>query len=151
MRLLRLLPILPVLILSSCNSPKVIAGTYTSNFAVRGFFMTQIKLHSDSTLEYRYWGDMAFDTATANYRLVKNRLYLKYYPIKVDTSNWTRLRQQGITIMENELNRYGKSAPFQLLVRDNKLFLVDSNGTVIKRKADRKEKRKKYFLIKTST
>lgn len=99
-------------------------------------------------MEYRYWGDLTFDTANANYTLTGNKIFLTYYPIKIDTTDWPELRKHGVTMMEQELNKYGKTAPSGLLIRGDKLFLYDKNGLIVKKKSDSKNKRRKYFLIK---
>ena len=110
--------------------------------------MTQITLKKDSTLEYRRWGDLVFDTATAQYKLTGNKILLTYYPIEVDTTEWMELRKQGITIMENELERNSFSAPKKLLLRKDKLFLFDNEGNFIKRKRNSQNKKQKFYLKK---
>lgn len=138
------------LIIASCSNLKDISGIYISNFAVNGYHVRQIKLNPDSTLEFRYSGHLVYDTATANFTRTGNRLELTYFPIAVDTSKWTELRKQGITLMEQEYNRLGKSAPHGLVKKNNKLFLVSEDGQIIKYKSNYKGKNKKYFLQKVS-
>lgn len=135
--------------LTSCNQPKHIVGPYRSNFAVNGYHSRQVKIKPDSTLEYRYSGHLIFDTAVAHYSLVGKRLTLNYYPITIDTSDWPELRKQGsITIVEILYKEMGKSAPYGLLLQNNKLFLVDKNDNILKKKSNSKGKDKRYFLRK---
>jgi len=110
--------------------------------------MTQITLKKDSTLEYRHWGDLVFDTAIAHYKLAGNKIFLTYYPIEVDTSDWKELRKQGITLMEKELTRNSSSAPKKLLLRKGKLFLFDNEGNLIKRKRNSQNKKQMFYLKK---
>lgn len=137
-----------VLVATSCGSSKPIFGTYQSNFTVNGFHFQQIILKADSTLEYKYWGHMIWDTAVARYNLVGNQLILQYYPVYVDTSGWQRLRKMGVTLMEEEYARMGKSAPAGLILQRDKLVLFDTSLGIIKKKPNRNGRRKKYFLIK---
>lgn len=143
-----LIIIISLFILTSCRGSKDIFGTYISNFAVNGYHIRQIKLKSDSTLEYRYWGHMIFDTATAHFTRNYNTLILNYYPIKVDTSDWPVLHKQGFTLMEQEYARLGKSAPYALIIKNRKLFLIDSDKKIVKSKIDVKGRSKSYFLKK---
>lgn len=134
--------------LLSCRAKRDLFGTYQSNFAVNGYFIQQVKLNPDSTLEFRYWGDLVFDTATAHFRLTGNRLSLIYYPIKIDTSSYSELRKQGITLMDQSQAKLGQAAPFGLQLKNGNLFLTEDNFVVVKRKPNSKGKFKKYFLIR---
>ena len=100
--------------------------------------MTAIKLKPDSIFEYRYWGDMAFDTAIAYFHVADKKIFLTYFPVNVDSP-------QGQWIQRV---KYGESAPSQLIIRNKKLFLVDMNGRKVKSKKDRFNKNRKYYLIK---
>jgi len=137
-----------VLIATSCGTSKNIFGTYQSNFAINGYHFQQITLKSDSTLEYKYWGHMIFDTAVARFNLIDKKLILQYYPLQVDTSDWLQLRKLGVTLMEQEYARLGKSAPLRLTLGSNKLFLIETSSGIVRTKSNKNGKQKKYFLKK---
>jgi hypothetical protein len=136
------------LITTSCGVSKEIFGTYSSNFAVNGYHFQQIKLKSDSTLEFKYWGHMIYDTATARFSVNDKTLHLCYYPVQIDTSSWPELRKQGISLMEQQYAGLGKSAPFGLLIRGKKLFLIGNDLGIVKVRPNYKGREKKYFLKK---
>ena len=91
---------------------------------------------------------MVWDTATAHFSLSDDNLILNYYPTAVDTSLWSELRKQGITLMEHEHSKLGKSAPFGLTLHNRKLFLIEGDGQLVKTKMNSKGKSKRYFLSK---
>ena len=81
--------------LISCSSTKNISGTYRSNFADLGMFITKLTLKSDSSFEYRFRGDLIFDTATGRYNIENRKLILVYDSRPIDTSGLSTIRSMG--------------------------------------------------------
>jgi len=133
--------------LFSCSSTLNIPGTYRSNFADLGFFMTNIKLKSDSSFEYRFSGDMIFDTATGRYHIKHRRLIFTYDPRPIDTSRLANLRRMGFKL-DSTLNHPKSDAglPHIFYIRDSKLFSSIEDGKIVKR-AMTYNKTKKYLFF----
>jgi hypothetical protein len=72
--------------LFSCRSTKNIAGKYATNFASSGFFGTTIILKPDSTLSYKFSGDMIFHLVTGTYRVSYNKIYMLFDKEILDTN-----------------------------------------------------------------
>ena len=133
--------------LTSCSSMKNITGTYRSNFADLGFFVTNIKLKSDSTFEYRFRGDMISDTASGHFKVYRRKLILAYNPTPVDTSGLASLRDMGIKVNVSDL-RSDANRTHVFYIRHHKLYGSYQDGEIVK-KAFGYSKRKKYFLFGT--
>jgi hypothetical protein len=67
-----------IFIVFSCSTKQNIYGTYESNFADLGFFITKIELKKDSTFNYNFAGDLINQSLTGKYYTRKNTLYLEF-------------------------------------------------------------------------
>lgn len=65
-------------VLLSCSSNRKIEGTYKSNFAESGFFMTEIEFKNDSTFIYKFSGDLIHQQLTGNYKIDQQNVYLRF-------------------------------------------------------------------------
>ena len=72
--------------LLSCSSTKKIAGKYATNFASLGFFGTTIILKPDSTLSYKFSGDMIYHLVTGTYKISNNKAYMLFDKEILDTN-----------------------------------------------------------------
>jgi hypothetical protein len=135
--------------LISCSSTKNIAGAYRSNFADLGFFVTRIKLKPDSSFEYRFRGDLMFDTATGKYRLDRRKLILTYDPRPIDTSGLSYMRSIGFKFNEPFNLKSDVGLPHVYYIGHHKLFGSYKDGKIV-RKAEGYSKRKKYLLFGTN-
>ena len=145
MRYLNLTAIYTTLILgfSSCNSTKNISGTYGSNFAIIGFFGTEINLKSDATFSYRMRGDMMGDTANGKYQ-VKDRFLILYYdPPIVDTTLYANYGKEATLISQALTNT--PSRPYKFFIAHDKLFVADTLGNINKLRQGL-SRHKKYLL-----
>lgn len=136
-----------LLALVSCSSTKNISGTYRSNFADLGFFVTTMKLKSDSTFEYRFRGDMIFDIANGQYKVHGRKLILTYNPSPVDTSSLASLRKMSIKLNFSAL-RSDANRTHIFYIRHKKLYSSYQDGKIV-RKAFGYSKRKKYLFFGT--
>ena len=138
--------IVNTIVLVSCISTKNFVGTYRSNFAELGFFITRLKLNSDSTFEYKFRGDMIYDTASGHYRVYHRKLILTYYPRPLDTT--------GLAFMDSVANKIGielsasfdDKRPHIYYLGNKKLFESIKDGIIVK-KAFGYSKTKKYLLF----
>jgi len=72
--------------LFSCSSTKNITGKYATNFASLGFFGTTIILKPDSTLSYKFSGDMISHLVTGTYTVSNNKIYMLFDKEILDTN-----------------------------------------------------------------
>src|ERR1035438_6803906 len=82
----KLLIALFLLGLISCSSPKTLSGYYRSNFAELGFFQTRIRFKTTDSLQYIFSGDMIYDSTVGHYNIFKNKLYITFKKVDIDTS-----------------------------------------------------------------
>ena len=133
-----------------CTSNKEIVGTYHSNFELNSFYKTELKLNSDSTLKYRFSGDVINDIATGKYSLVGNKIYITYDTLKLNPVFDTTLKEFGIkqSPYYDELSKI-KSRPQIFIVKSQKLFFTDSLGGIMKKQrhfSKGKYSLKKFYL-----
>lgn len=148
MKLLNLIIIVASLsVLISCSSTKNIAGTYRSNFADLGFFVTMIKLKKDSTFEYRFRGDLFNDTATGHYEINGHKLLLHYKEVPMDTSGFANMRSIGFKLDSNSLKSV-VPRNYVFYIRRNKIYESYQNEKIVT-KAFGYSKWEKYFLFGT--
>ncbi|MDR7370167.1 hypothetical protein [Flavobacterium aquidurense] len=152
------LPIL-FLLLISCNSRKNLIGTYRSNFAVHGFFVTQIKFNPDSTTEYRMAGDLMNENLTGRFKVSNNIAYIKFDKLKYDQSK-DNLSFSEILTKEVDTNeyrnmhsydlKYENSIPYHLKykIKQNKLIVYNIVTGKIVRKIQGSMNKRKYYLKK---
>jgi len=131
---------------TSCTTTKNLEGSYRSNFADLGFFVTRIKLKSDSTFEYRFRGDLISDTATGKYNIEGRKLILTYDPRPIDTSGLAYMRSIGFKLDEPLNLKSDAALPHVFYLRGNKLFHSLQDGKIVRR-ATKFNKRKKYLFF----
>ncbi len=130
-------------IVNSCSVNKYISGSYRSNFADLGFFVTFLKLNQDSTVGYRHSGDLIFDTAVGVYHVVDKKVFVKFQKIKTDDFG-----PGNIPVLQTKRN---STLPFeydyQYFIGHKKLFSTRIATGKILTRATRYSKRKKYVLF----
>jgi hypothetical protein len=62
-----------IFIIFSCSTKQNIYGTYESNFADLGFFITKIELKKNSTFNYNFAGDLINQSLTGKYYIRKKK------------------------------------------------------------------------------
>ena len=130
----------------SCRSTRDISGTYTSRFAVIGYFSTSIRLLSDSSFTYRERGDMMFDTSSGHYTVKGRYLILYHEPFKLDSTEVSKYGKEMV------VSSYGLSinnhlaAPEKYLIKSDKLFVCNESGKVERRKYGR-SRHKRFFIF----
>ncbi|ASK30659.1 hypothetical protein CEY12_11280 [Chryseobacterium sp. T16E-39] len=67
-----------LLILLSCNTKRNLQGTYRSNKAVLGFFVTTVELNNNDKFNYEFSGDLQHTELSGMYKVKGNSLYLKF-------------------------------------------------------------------------
>lgn len=131
--------------LISCSSSKNLTGTYRSKFATGGFFTTQVQLHTDSTLQYVFEGDLEYEKATGHYRVVGNKLYILFDKEEPDSE---RPYHQLDVMPLRQVTINGSRIDYQmfLYIGHNKLFpALMKTGKKVTR-ATGYSKRRKYIL-----
>jgi hypothetical protein len=132
--------------LFSCNSIINISGVYRSNFAVRGFFGTIVRLYSDSSFTFRMSGDLTYDTAAGHFQIFKNSLTLINKPLAIDASSDYQVMKESFSIHETITGNHNLREPTKYLIGHNKLFLTNKNGFKVKRQWGY-SKQRKYILF----
>jgi hypothetical protein len=147
MRLLNSIILLTIFLgLISCSSTKNISGTYRSNFADLGMFITKVTLKSDSSFKYRFRGDLIFDTAAGRYRIDNRKLILIYDPRPIDTSGLSTMRSMGFKLDSPLTLKSDAGLPHIFYIRRNKLFHSRQDEGIVKR-ATKYNKTKKYLFF----
>lgn len=151
---------LAVLILSaSCTSNKNIAGKYRSNFAQLGFFVTEIKLNRDSTIEFHKAGDLMNEKLSGRFKILNNNIYVKFDKLKYiepkNTLSLEELMKLPIdTIESKNLHYYDlkfkRNIPYHLKfkIKSNKLLIYNINTNKIIRRSSNSKKKAKFYLKK---
>lgn len=151
--------IILLLLLISCNSSKNIIGTYKSNFAVYGFFVTKIKFNPDSTTEYDKIGDLINENLTGRFKISHNIAYIKFDKLKYDQSKDT-LSLNEIFTRKIDTNDYqnlhsydlkfenGISYHLKYKIKHNKLIAYNIITGKIVRKSKGSKNKRKYYLKK---
>jgi hypothetical protein len=139
----------------SCSSKRSIVGTYRSRFATLGFFVTTLKLKSDSSFDYTFVGDLISRKATGSYVMYKRKLILAYNLTPLDTGTLKSYKELGLHVSDSLKNETGY--PHVFYWGNNKLFDSWQDGKIVRRtKTYHKQKefllfgshyyKKKYFL-----
>ena len=132
--------------LFSCSSTKNIAGKYATNFASMGFFGTTIILKPDSTLSYKFSGDMIYHLVTGTYNVSNNKIYMLFDKEILDT-NFVRYPLFDDTIhialSNNDSIRYQR---YFYLGNDKLFFSNFKTGEKIT-KEKRYNRRKKFLFF----
>ncbi|QGK73997.1 hypothetical protein [Flavobacterium sp. SLB02] len=77
--------LLLLLLFVSCNSNRNFCGTYRSNFAQLGFFVTQIKFNTDSTVKFNKAGDLMNEELKGKFKISRNNIaYIEFDKLKYD-------------------------------------------------------------------
>lgn len=132
--------------LFSCHSTKNITGTYRSNFAVHGFFVTRINLKTDSTFGYRMSGDVIYDTSWGHYKITKDCLILSHEPFPPDTSEYAKFGKEAVIASPALSTSDHLNHPRKYIVGHKKIFVCDSTGNQMKKKFGY-SRRRQYFIF----
>jgi hypothetical protein len=138
-----------ITILAGCRTTNLV-GTYQSNCADIGFFVTTVTLKADSTFEYRFKGDLANNFGTGTFEVSNDILELSFdKDIIADSMNIAKL-----------LNPSPKE-PLYYKTGNNKLWVINNEGKVVRTAncysrtrrfifwGDEFMTRRRYFLKKT--
>ncbi|HEU4789996.1 MAG TPA: hypothetical protein VFS71_09945 [Flavobacterium sp.] len=148
-----------VSLLISCNSKKNLIGTYRSNFAIHGFFVTQIKFNPDSTTEYHMAGDLMNENLTGRFKVTNNIAYIKFEKLKYNQSKDTLSFNEMLT-KEVDTNEYRNMHSYDLKlengipyhlkykIKRNKLMVYNIASGKIVRKSQGSKNKRKYYLKK---
>ena len=144
-------------LLTSCNSNKIVVGKYRSNFAEMGFFITKIELKPDNTFHYEFSGDLQHTELDGIYRIEKNDLYLRFNKLKGETEKDAIKIVKNDTIVDFEKlsNSHSyelkkdKKIEYHLKYRrsNGKLFVYNIQTNKIVRKAKKYSDKRKYILF----
>ena len=93
--------------------------------------MTRLKLKPDSTFEYRYRGDMMFDTATGHYTIGGKKILLTYDTVPADKLDLSRNNNHSLHVY---------------YIGHDKLFESYQDGKIARR-ATRYNKRKQFIIF----
>lgn len=154
------------IILTSCRTTNLV-GTYRSNCAEIGFFVTTVKLNNDSTFEYRFRGDLANESGIGTFTVSDRTLELNFVK---DTTNDSKFNMTFTDSLGNvdivavdlsELLNPTPTEPLTYKLGTNKLWVTNNEGDVVKRAncysrtrrfifwGDRFMTTRKYYLDKT--
>ena len=125
--------------LLSCASDKKVIGTYKSNRASLGFFITTIEFKADSTFKYNFSGDLIDQNLTGKFSVKQNMTYLKFYKNKGDIEN----KSDSLSVAEILSGNYHsydlkeeKRLPYHLkfkICNEKLLIYRVDNGKLVKR------------------
>lgn len=131
-----------VIITFSCTAKREITGTYQSNFAQFGFFVTQLSLLPNGHFSQTFSGDLIHRLSEGTYRIDGNRLILDYKRKSVDPTMEELMKAAGSNSLIFEID---SGANDTLLIRQNKLLHISGGRTV--RKAQRYNKLKRFIIF----
>lgn len=144
-----------LLILVSCNSNRNICGTYRSNFAQLGFFVTTIKFNADSTVKYNKAGDLMNEELTGKFKISRNIAYIKFDEPKLDTITLNESQETpnyANLFQNNHLYdlKHENGIPYHLKykIKHNKLLVYHMQTGKIVRRAKGSKRIAKYYLRK---
>jgi hypothetical protein len=132
--------------LLSCSASRNIAGTYRSKFGVFGMFGTTVRLKKDNTLQYVFQGDMIYDSATGNYQICDDKVYVTFDKERQDT-NRLYYRFDGMPLKIDTCLGSPISYKLFLYIGHNKLFPAHVETGKKVTRASGYSKRKKYLLF----
>ncbi|MGB3464866.1 MAG: hypothetical protein WBA74_06340 [Cyclobacteriaceae bacterium] len=103
-----------------------------------GFFVTIVKLNSDSTFEYNFRGDLANNFGTGTYEVKNGIVDLTFIKQPTErTGYWTREDSSGNTdtVYYNiaEIFNPPRTEPLTFKLGNNKLWIINKDGEVVKR------------------
>ena len=82
MKIKTVLGILLFTLFVSCSVNNNVVGTYRSNFAELGFFVTRIELKENKTFHYVFSGDLLHTELDGKYVIENKNLYLRFDRLK---------------------------------------------------------------------
>lgn len=141
----------------SCTAKRELVGTYRSNFAEVGFFITQLHLLPDGHFTQTFSGDLIRNLSDGSYHTEGNRLILDYKSKSVDPTMVELLKAAGADSLNFESDSLQRDT---FLIKHKKLLHIYEGKTI--RRAQRYNKvkrfvilgshyyRRKYFLRKVS-
>lgn len=139
----------------SCNSNRNIYGTYRSNFAQLGFFVTAIKFNADSTVKYKMAGDLMNEELTGKFKISRNIAYIKFDEPKLDTLTLNESQETpnyANLFQNNHLYdlKHENGIPYHLKykIKHNKLLVYHMQTGKIVRRAKGSKRIAKYYLRK---
>jgi len=145
--------ILVLISLFSCvagKSQEVVSGCYASNFPIIGWFAAEITFNEDQSFEYLFAGDLYYDKIGGKYERIDNQIHLKYEEIRDTleipyTDSLGNLKLISLVKPENNASNF---RPSKLVIKNEKLLLIDGDGRKIRRKMNANERWQKYFFVK---
>jgi hypothetical protein len=144
--IIRILILLFLCSIFSCRSTKNIAGKYATNFASGGFFGTTIILKSDSTLSYKFSGDLIYHFVTGTYKISNNKIYMLFDKEILDT-NFVNSPlfddTMHLAISKTDTIKYQR----YFYIGHDKLFFSNYKTGKKVTKATRYNRRKKFVLF----
>jgi hypothetical protein len=142
----KILPIVFLCGLFSCSSTKNITGKYATNFASLGFFGTTIILKPDSTLSYKFSGDLIYHFVTGTYKVSRNKVYMLFNKEIIDTNFvGSPLFDDTIHIATSKKDTIRYQRYFY--IGHDKLFFSNYKTGKIITKAKRYNRRKKFLFL----
>lgn len=149
--------ILLVTLFVSCSVNNNVVGTYRSNFAELGFFVTRIELKEDKTFHYVFSGDLLHTELDGKYVVDKKNLYLRFDRLKGESDVYEINGQDTITHLENmdwgnthnyELNRENEiEYHLKYKISKNKLFAYKRGTNKLNKKARQYSGPRKYIVF----
>lgn len=148
-------PILVLLILLSCNSQRNLEGTYRSNKAVLGFFVTTVELNNNDKFNYEFSGDLQHTELSGIYKVIGNSLYLKFNKNKNEIESTNDSLTISYILSGNYhnydlKNESGINYHLKYKIQGNRLFAYNAKtGNLIKKsKIYTKQRRFLFFGTK---
>ena len=154
-----------IIILTSCRTVSL-PGTYRSNCAEIGFFLTTVKINGASTFEYQFRGDLINEFGTGSYYVSGGIIELNFtkdttqaleYMTWVDSIG----NLDTVALNFSELLHPTPTGPIRYKIGNNKLWVINMEGDVVKRAECINRTRRflirggnhmttrRYYLIKT--
>lgn len=146
----------------SCNSNRNFCGTYQSNFAQLGFFVTKIKFNADSTVKFNKAGDLMNEELTGKFKISRNNIaYIKFdklkYDYPLDTLTLNELQEKPIDASQfQNMQPYdlkvenGISYHLKYKIKHNKLLVYNIQTGKIVRRSKGSKNMAKYYLKKVT-
>lgn len=146
----------------SCKSNRNFYGTYKSNFAELGFFVTKIEFNADSTVKFNKAGDLMNEELTGKFKISRNNIaYIKFdklkYDYTLDTLSLNEILKKPIdTNQFQNMHLYdlklenGISYHLKYKIKHNKLLVYNIQTGKIVRRSKGSKNTAKYYLRKVT-
>ncbi|QOG03656.1 hypothetical protein [Flavobacterium sp. MDT1-60] len=150
------------LLFVSCNSNRNFCGTYKSNFAQLGFFVTKIKFNADSTVKFNKAGDLMNEELTGKFKISRsNIVYVKFDKLKYEQppDSLPLNELQGMPIDTNPFQNMhlydlklenGISYHLKYKIKRNKLLVYNIQTGKIVRRSKGSKNTAKFYLKKVA-